>query len=223
MKRSDNLTSAQVQEILQLYPDIPTAEIAKRFGKNIWLIYKTAQRYGISKSEAFRNSHKSGRIQPGQRLSQATEFKKGCIPATKGKKLKDIVKSKAALKKSVATRWKKGHKPYNTKFDGAITVRRMRVVGNESIPYKMIRISENNWEFLHRHIWKKEHGNIPTGFNIVFKDGNTLNCTLENLECISNAELADRNRHTKYSPKLRTAIENINKLHKLIKNETDKY
>ena len=37
------------------------------------------------------------------------------------------------------------------------------------------------------------NGQVPDGYNIIFRDGNTLNCVLENLECISDSELMRRN------------------------------
>lgn len=41
----------------------------------------------------------------------------------------------------------------------------------------------------HRYVWEQEHGEIPKGHNISFKDGDISNCDIDNLECISNAEL----------------------------------
>jgi hypothetical protein len=218
MKRAGNLTAKQIQEILKIYPDVSAQEIANKYGKSVSHIYKIAYRYGIHKSEDFRNSSASGRIQKGQHLSPATELKKGNVPATKGKKLSEICKSKEALERTIARRWQKGHKPQTTKYDGAITIRRFFYKNNECTPYKAIRISEGNWEFLHRHLWQQAHGEIPRGYNIVFKDGNTLNCVLENLECISNAELATRNSIGHYPPELRPAVKLKNKILKKIKS-----
>lgn len=39
---------------------------------------------------------------------------------------------------------------------------------------------------LHRLIWEKLNGKIPTGFDIHHKDGNRLNNSIKNLECISH-------------------------------------
>ena len=216
MERSNNLTRQQVQEIIRLYPDRPASMIAKQFGKPVNHIYKTVYRHGVRKSKAFRNSSLSGRIQKGQRLSPDTEFKKGFIPKTKGRKLADTCKSKEALEKSISTRWKKGNKPYSTKYDGAISVRRMY-----GTSYKMIRISENNWEFLHRHLWKKHYGDIPQRYNVVFKDGNTLNCVIENLECISNKELLHRNRIHNLPQEIKDLVYMKASLTKAIKKATN--
>lgn len=39
-----------------------------------------------------------------------------------------------------------------------------------------------NWEYYHRHVWEMANGTIPPGYNIYFKDGNSENCELSNLE-----------------------------------------
>ena len=222
MERSGYLTGVQVQEILRLYPDCPAAEIARRLGKPVSTVYKTAARYGVRKSEAFRNSPLSGRIQKGQRLSPATELKKGNVPATRGKKLADVCKSEEALDRSVAHRWKKGNKTPTTKYDGAVTVRRNRDDGSGGVTfYQMIRISEGKWEFLHRHLWRQVYGSVPEGYNVIFLDGNPMNCTIENLACVSHGELLDRNRNRHYPPELKRLIRARNKLSRDIRDLGD--
>lgn len=41
---------------------------------------------------------------------------------------------------------------------------------------------------LHRIIWEIHHGSIPEGFDIHHKDGDKLNNSIDNLECISHSE-----------------------------------
>ena len=193
IEKANILTSEEVKEILRMYPDTPTLEIARRYGKSKQTIYKTASRYGVTKSQSFMESENSGRIRKGQRISQATEFKKGFTPATKGRKQSDFL-SAEGIKNSAKTRWTKETRPNNEKPNGHISVRRIRPAeSGKVIPYKFIRISKSNWEFLHRNVWEKINGPIPKGYNVVFKDGDTMNSTIENLECISNADLATRN------------------------------
>lgn len=37
------------------------------------------------------------------------------------------------------------------------------------------------WVPKHRYVWEQEHGEIPENKVILFKDGNTLDCRIENL------------------------------------------
>lgn len=109
-------------------------------------------------------------------------FKKGQSPANKGKKMPAHVYEKAK-----ATMFKKGQKPHNTVEVGTVVTRK-------NFDYQFKKVDEDQWELLHRSIWEKANGPIPEGCLIVFIDGNSLNCSLDNLECITREEHAIRNR-----------------------------
>jgi hypothetical protein len=73
---------------------------------------------------------------------KAYRFKKGQLPVNKGKKQIEFM-SIEAIKKTVATRFKKGNKPHNTyEKDGIITSR----IDNSGRPYLYIRTSVGKWE-----------------------------------------------------------------------------
>jgi hypothetical protein len=86
----------------------------------------------------------------------------------------------------------KGKFPYNTLYDGCIRVRK-----EKGIPYKYMRVSIGVWKLLHRVVWQESNGEIPAGHIVVFRDKNTLNCEISNLEIITRAEHIRRNRNTK--------------------------
>jgi len=44
-----------------------------------------------------------------------------------------------------------------------------------------------------RYLWERKYGKIPKNMNVVFKDGDTSNCTIKNLELVTKAEHARRN------------------------------
>jgi HNH endonuclease len=44
-----------------------------------------------------------------------------------------------------------------------------------------------------RYIWTQTHGEIAKGMNVAFIDGNNRNIAIENLELLSNADMARRN------------------------------
>ena len=50
-----------------------------------------------------------------------------------------------------------------------------------------------NWVKKNRYIWEQAHGKIPNMHKIIYLDNNPLNCTLENLAIVENAELCTMN------------------------------
>lgn len=92
-------------------------------------------------------------------------------------------------------RFKKGQKSWNTKPIGHISIRN-DPSGNK---YQMIKIKgEKRLVMLHRHLWIKENGEIPPGKILRFKDGNTLNCDLSNLELIDRRQHMEKNTFLNY-------------------------
>ena len=73
-------------------------------------------------------------------------------------------------------------------------------------------------------VWEKAHGKIPDGHMIVFLDGNTTNCDLENLACIPKRHNGMMNklfRNESKDPKLRAAKIEWCKLYDAIKEKGD--
>jgi len=162
-----------------------------------------------------RHAHTLGLGDIIEEKKKSTYFSKGHIPQNKGVKQIDYMTAET-IEKTKATRFQKGQEPKNTSYDGAITIRADHK-NRQGKLYKWIRISKGKWELLHRHIWKKEKGEIPKDYNIVFKDGDTLNCVIENLECISNEENMKRNSIQRYPVELKTKIRKVAKLKKVIR------
>lgn len=42
--------------------------------------------------------------------------------------------------------------------------------------------------YLHHLIWEEQRGPIPPGHKVAFKDGNHLNCDIDNLELLTNSD-----------------------------------
>lgn len=98
---------------------------------------------------------------------------------------------------SLATQFKKGQKAWNKDMKGlqlggeegwfkkGRESEKRLPVGSERVAYTgfvMIKISQPDvWALKHRWLWEKHHGEIPKDQNILFKDGNKLNVTIENL------------------------------------------
>ncbi|MEM8564911.1 MAG: HNH endonuclease signature motif containing protein [Bacteroidota bacterium] len=96
------------------------------------------------------------------------------------------------LYKSNQCTYKKGNKPGNSLHDGAITIRYERS-NRKSKPYYYIRIGKKDWYPLHQYIWDLLHGKPEKGMVVAFKDGNSLNVLLDNLELITRGENMKRN------------------------------
>lgn len=121
--------------------------------------------------------------------------KKGDAPFNKGLKQVDYMTADA-IEKTKATRFCKGNVPHNVNpmGDGAIVERRDKT----GRPYKYVRIALGKWRLYHRILWQQHYGPIPDDGIIVFKDGDSLNVTIENLELITLAENMLRNSKYNY-------------------------
>ncbi len=119
-------------------------------------------------------------------------FVKGHIPWNKGKKV-------PIQDNAIKTQFKPGNIPANHRPVGSIVVRSRRnrfKRSGDPVKYQWIKIAEpNKWELLHRYLWKKEHGEFPKGKIIVFKNGNPLECCIDNLEAITRRENMIRNQN----------------------------
>jgi hypothetical protein len=126
-----------------------------------------------------------------ERNKQSARLKKGNVPFNKGRKQADYMDPEM-IARSTGTRFKKGNLPPNTcDSDGEIRIRRSKR-GNKKA-YQYIRLSLGVWKGLHIHLWEKENGKLPAGHCLWFKDGDTMNVTLDNLELITRKENYLRN------------------------------
>lgn len=148
-------------------------------------------------------------------------YKKGLIPINKGLKITEYMTSEQ-INKVKKTQFKKGQPPQNTLYDFAISKRKDK----RGAIYLHIRVRLSVWMPLQRYIWEQAHGPIPKAHKIIFKDRNALNCNLDNLEMVSNAELLNRNSAHRFGPEIFKIIQlrgalnrQINKRLKQLSNE----
>lgn len=91
------LTDKQIEELKRDYPYVSNKELAERYGVNIKSLGVIALKLGLRKSSEYM-----------KRCGVKTQFKPGCIPANKGKKMPEHVY--IACSKSM---FKKGNIPHN--------------------------------------------------------------------------------------------------------------
>lgn len=126
-----------------------------------------------------------------------SRIKKGSTPPNKGKKQTDYM-SAEAIEKTKATRFQKGQKPHNTRFDGH---ERLSKDG-----YVYIRVEQGKYVLKHRLIWEKENGKIPEGMVLSFKNGDKTDVRIDNLEYISMSDNMLRNTVHNYPENLKEII-----------------
>lgn len=130
---------------------------------------KFGTNYGVNNIKAYMKNHKL-------RNGLDTSFKKGHIPANKGKK--------GICGRGCEKTWfKKGQTPSNHK-----------PVGSERIDskdgYVLIKVAEpRTWKHKHRVIWEQHHGPIPKDYVVIFLDGDKQNLDINNLALITRNEL----------------------------------
>ncbi len=86
----------------------------------------------------------------------------------------------------VPTQFRKGNRPAN-----AVPIGTERLGADGYISVKVQDGHGNrNWVQKHRLVWERANGPIPEGHKLIFLDGDTKNCALENLMLVTDAEHA---------------------------------
>jgi len=132
-----------------------------------------------------------------QQFTESSFFRKGKEPFNKGVAQR-LWMSKESIQKIRSTQYKKGNLPHNTLQDFSVAKRKDK----SGITYLYIRVKLSKWVPLHRYVWEQANGLVLKDHNIVFKDRNSLNCNLDNLEMLSNAELLNRNSAHRFGPEI---------------------
>lgn len=163
MAKQKQWTLAEIHHLRDNASLVPSKELAKFFNVSHKALLGTLKRH---------------KIQTGR----DTRFKPGQTSWNKGK----------SMRLNPATEFKKGSLPHNTKYDGAISIRRDKT-GRD---YKYIRIAKAKWDLYHRFLWRSVYGEIPKDKIVTFIDGNSLNCEIDNLKLITRGEHMARCGHT---------------------------
>lgn len=186
-------TADEFAILLAMYAMHPARKIAELLGRPLPSVYVTARKLGLSKSPDF----EGGKIGAGNPLGigTATRFKPGQTSWNKGLHY-------VAGGRSQETRFRRGHKPANGQDVGAL-----RINGDGYLDIK-VAPGVRQWVALHRFNWFLRHGEYPpAGMSLVFRDGDCMNCEVENLELVDRAGLMRRNSYHNYGPEIARAIQ----------------
>lgn len=190
-----------VELLIDLYPHLPTEWLANGFKLTERQIYQKAKHLGLKKSEAYLFSEFAGRLRREKPRGVSTQFQKGLIPWNKGTHYR-------AGGRSAETRFKPGVRQ-------GVAVKLYKPIGTERISkdgYLERKINDGmplqkRWRSVHILEWEAANGPLPAGHAIAFKDGNKENRALDNLECITRAELMRRNTYHQYPKEIARVVQ----------------
>lgn len=178
----------------EMYADTHTEDVAAWVGRSLSSVRNAAFQLGLHKSPEYLASEACGRAKEGN--VSAYRFKPGHKTWNAG--LKGY--SPAGSEKG---RFKPGSTPPTT-----------RPIGSERLGkdgYMVRKVSETgnrraDWRPVHSLIWVEQVGPIPDGHVVVFKAGKKTAVIsaikVEDLECLSRAELMLRNSCHRYPPEI---------------------
>lgn len=204
-------TQRQIEELKHRYPTTRVQDLADEFGCSEILVQRKAGKLGIKKDKEFvRKMARDAIINNPEHNGRKAWIKKGSIPPNKGKKMSEFM-SPERLEIFKKNQFKKGNRPHN-----AVPINTEVFMPQHG--YTKVKVGEpDKWELKHRLVWMQHNGPIPEGFNVQFKDGNTLNFEPANLYIVDKSGNMQENTIMRYPDNLRTAIRQIGKLTKTIK------
>ena len=180
----------ELQLLREAYATSLTEHLAIVLGRDITHVYAQAGKLGLRKGPEFQASSKSGRILKGGKLSVATQFKPGQVPANKGLRRPGWAPGRMSL-----TQFKPGIKPHTW-----VPVGSYRINSDGYLDRKVNDLPGPNhvrWHPVHRLVWIEANGPVPPGRTVVFKPGRRTTdlalITPDAVECITRAELMARN------------------------------
>lgn len=193
-------TPEEEARLIAAYPDQPTWQLVQAFGRTLNQIYRKAGHLGLKKRPAYLDSTRSGRLRPGANIGGPTRFKPGHTTWNKGMKGLHIG--------GIETRFKPGNRTGKARDA-------YQPIGTERISkegYLQRKINDDlplqaRWRAVHQLLWEEAHGPIPDGHAVIFKDGDKQNIALDNLECISRAELMRRNSYHRYGEEIARLVQ----------------
>lgn len=208
-------TEELINQLIELYPNMLNRDIAKEMGIKESSVVNKSCMLGLKKCKEFLREVSRENANNPNHGGRKTRFKKGMIPANKGMKQEEFM-SKEALERSIKGRFKKGRLPHNTK-----PLHSERVTKDGYVEIKIFDEAKNKHRYVlkHRYIWEKHNGKIKRGELIVFRDGDSSNLNIENLEKITLKENMNRNTIHNYPSEVKETIRLKSKIVKLIKEK----
>lgn len=196
----------EAEALRRLYSDSRTEDLARALGMTAEQVVRKANAMGLHKSIEVIAGLARERTADLAHASRAYRFKKGCVPANKG-----IKRPKGwAPGRMAESQFRPGQKPHTW-----VPVGSFRVNDDGILEQKFNDAPgppKARWRSYAQIVWEREHGPIPPGHIVVFRDRQRLTdphlVTVDRLECISRRENLARNSAHRYGTE-------ISKLHQL--------
>jgi len=179
-------TPADDRTMRRRFPHESTAVVAAALRRTVAATYGRAATLGLKKTAAYLASPAACRLRRGDHVGAAYRYRKGHVPANKGKRRPGWAPGRMA-----ETQFKPGVRSWRTAAVGSTRVA-------DGYVYRKVADTmgvswTENWVREHRRIWEEAHGPIPPGHTLVFKNGNALDVRLDNLEVLGRRALLQRN------------------------------
>ncbi|MEJ5143958.1 HNH endonuclease signature motif containing protein [Sphingobacterium sp. MYb388] len=170
----------EMDEVIKArYLTVPVKTLAKQLGVGGTLINSRLKALGLVIPKVIIEQRKKD-----------SQIKRGNTPPNKGKKLEDFM-SPETIEKFKKNTYRKGNIPHNAYNEIGKIVTRQKTDGTER--YKYICLELGKWQLYQHYVWEKNKGPIPIGNLIRFIDGDSMNCDINNLECVTKFENLQRN------------------------------
>jgi len=187
-------TSAEEVYLREHYGDGSTKKIAEHLNRTLLKIYAKARKLKLAKtSEYIQDPKNKCHLFKGHGFGVASQFKKGQVPANKG--LRRPGYAPGRMKEG---QFKKGQVPQNHLPIGTLQQDNYgywRIKVREPLPGEATGTGNTkSWPLYNRWLWEQHKGPIPPTHLVIFKDGKREHCVIENLELLSMADNARRNK-----------------------------
>lgn len=220
-------TQEELDYIRANYNKIPAKDIAKHLGRSAPSIYAKARKLKVYR-DIYYTKEDDDFIRDNYLKMSDKELGKalGRTHVAIMFRRKDVLNLKKTSKQIIRKEegfFKKGHVPANTHKTGTVILRQD---GNFQLYYIKVKGLKQMVK-LHHYVYEQAHGKIPKGHVVRFKDGNTLNCDLDNLVCMSRAEHLEIirceqsliHKAINENPQLKRLYQATKRLEKKVKNE----
>ena len=219
-------TQEELEYIRENYHKVPAKDIAEHLNRSVASLYAKAQKLKVYR-DIYYTKEDDDFIKANYLKMSDKELGKalGRTHLSIMWRRKDVLNLKKTSKQAVRKEgiFKKGHIPANAHKTGTIILRQD---GNSKIYYIKVE-NKKQMVKLHHYVYEQAHGKIPKGYVIRFKDGNTLNCDLDNLRCMSRCEHLEVTRCEQSlihkainnNPQLKRLYQATKILEKKVKNE----